>query len=197
MRVSLFVETTADGFLAAEDGSVDCFKAAHSQVPPGEKCGYDEFLCSIDAVVMGRKTFDVVKKFSTWWYGKKPVFVLSRDPNRIIIPALLRETGAQIAHLAGTPQEVLNKLEGSGFEHIYVDGGSEVIRQFMEAGLVDNVTVTKVPVVLGRGLQFLTKEHRSQLVVISEKKYDFGFIQTVYTVDSINSNDDSVIGTLK
>jgi dihydrofolate reductase len=192
MRVSLFVETSKDGFIAAEDGNMDFFKESHAVVPAGETCGYTAFLESTDAVVMGRKTFDVVKNLQTaqgeqmWWYGSKPLFVLSRDASRVVVPASLQASGANVTHLFGTPTEALAKLEALGFRHVYVDGGGEVIRQFIASGLVDDATVTVLPMLLGKGIPFLaSEEHKRKLKAVVERNYSFGFTQTAFNVDRV------------
>lgn len=190
MHVSVFVETSEDGFIAAEDGSVSCFKECHAAVPKGETCGFREFLESVDAVVMGRKTFDVVKDLKTdrgermWWYGTKPVFVLSRDASRVVIPASIEASGANITRMSGNPADILAKIGSLGFRHIYLDGGGDVIRQFMDFDLVDDATVTVVPISIGRGVPFIASdEHRSKLKVVSEKKFPFGFKQSKFIIE--------------
>jgi len=198
MHVSVFVETSEDGFIAAEDGSVSCFKESHAEVPKGETCGFREFLDSVDAVIMGRKTFDVVKNLKTadkgermWWYGTKPVFVLSRDANRVVVPASIETSGANITRMSGKPADVLTKIGSLGFRHIYLDGGGDVIRQFMEFNLVDDATVTVVPITLGRGIPFIASdEQRSKLKAVSKKTFPFGFTQTKFSNDSSRAKEE-------
>ena len=75
MKASVFVGTSLDGFIARSDGTLDF-------LPPGggEPHGYNEFMASVDALVIGRKTYETVLAFDTWPYGPKPVFVLSTRP---------------------------------------------------------------------------------------------------------------------
>src|SRR5215216_4373737 len=110
MRASVFIGTSVDGFIARANGDLDW-------LPPGggEPHGYDEFMASVDALVIGRKTFETVLAFDTWPYGEKPVFVLSTRP---LDPA---PPGAVIAHMCGSPAEIASQLEARGIEHIYVD----------------------------------------------------------------------------
>src|SRR5262244_35602 len=92
VKASVFIGTSVDGFIARPNGELDF-------LPPGggEPHGYDEFIDSVDALVIGRKTFEIVLRFDTWPYGEKPVFVLS---SRSLAPA---PVGAVIEHLSGDP----------------------------------------------------------------------------------------------
>lgn len=185
MRVMLFVGTTSDGFIAGKDGEMEVFKQAHSLLSADSiaqmKRSHSEFVDKVDAVVMGRKTFDVVKSMNgPWWYGDKPVFVLGRDPRKFIVPEALN---GKIFHIEGSPQEILTKLKAQGFERIYLDGGADVIDQFMEAGLVDEATVTVMPVALASdGLLFMSDKHRSSLNAMCSFSFGAGFVQTRYQV---------------
>src|SRR5213075_855888 len=98
IRGSVFIATSLDGFIARADGALDW-------LPGGdvEDHGYNEFIGSIDALVMGRKTFETVLGFPDWPFGTKPVIVLSSTPTRITLP-----TGAVCEAMAGTPQEILD-----------------------------------------------------------------------------------------
>ena len=181
MKVSLFVETSRDGFLTGENGDLGFFKGVHKRLPEGEHCGFDELIDSIDAVVMGRRTFDVVSKMTGWWYGNKPVFVLSRDPNRVCIPSRL---SGKVFHLSGDPAEILSHLESKGVNRVYLDGGADVISQFMDANLVDEATVTVVPITIGKGLKFLSDEHKSMLKEVEVRTIYPDFIQQKFIIQS-------------
>ena len=99
MKASVFIGTSVDGFIARANGDLDF-------LPPGggEPHGYDEFMATVDALVIGRKTFETVLTFDTWPYGEKPVFVLS---TRALAPAPL---GAVVEHMSGTPAEIVSHL---------------------------------------------------------------------------------------
>lgn len=146
----------------------------------GETCGFAEFVSSVDAVIMGRKTYSVVSKMKRWWYGETPVYVLSRYPDRVKIPPHLK---GKVSTLCGTPKQILAVLEADGKYNIYLDGGAEVIKEFMDADLVDEATVTILPVTFGGGLSFLTRDHWKRLREVRSKTYDFGFIQKSFTID--------------
>src|SRR5574337_901009 len=137
-RCSVFVGVSLDGFIARPDGALDWLAPFE-----GSEHGYQAFLDSVDAVVIGRATYDVVLGFDTWPYGGKRVLVLTHRP-----PAARHgET-----FLAGAPAEVVARLAAGGVRGEYVDGG-EGVSQFLAAGLVDDLTLTFVPVVLGDGIR--------------------------------------------
>lgn len=140
MKASVFIATSLDGYIAREDGRLDWL--------PGdcEPHGYEEFIATVDAIVIGRGTFETVLGFDSWPYGKTPVFVLASNPASIHPPesAVCEATG-------GDPREIVERLEERGVRHIYVDGGVTITR-FLEAGLIDRMTITRIPVLLGSGI---------------------------------------------
>src|SRR5438132_5960014 len=111
MRASVFVGTSLDGFIARADGSFDFLPA---EVEPH---GYEEFMATVDALVIGRKTFETVLGFGGWAYGNKPVFVLS---SRSIATA---PPGAVVEQMAGAPADIASQLEARDIKNVYVDGG--------------------------------------------------------------------------
>jgi dihydrofolate reductase len=175
---SVFIATSLDGFIAREDGSIDWLNAANQAVPEGEDCGFLEFLNSADALVMGRKTFEQVLSFGEWAYGDKPLIVLSS--NQVEIPENLSQT---VSCSCETPKELTDRLAKTGAKRLYVDGGN-TIQRFLAEGFVKDLTITAIPVVLGRGIPlFGDLERDIALKHISTKTYDFGFVQSTYEVE--------------
>lgn len=136
----MFVGTSLDGFIARHDGRFDFLSVAE-----GEAHGYEEFIATVDAIVMGRNTFDVVLAMAPWPYGARPVFVLSARA----LPAA--PAGATVERLNAPPAQIYAQLQARGFQHVYVDGGLTA-QSFLRAGLVDRLTVTRVPVLIGAGI---------------------------------------------
>jgi dihydrofolate reductase len=172
MKASVFIATSLDGFIARQDGALDW-------LPPdgGEPHGYDEFIAAVDAIVIGRKTFETVLTFDTWPYGTKPVIVLSTRPSELRAP-----DGAMCDMMAGTPPEVMARLSERGFEHLYVDGGV-TIQRFLEAGLIQRLIITRIPVLLGRGIPlFGPLSHDVRLEHIGTRSYPSGMVQSEYLV---------------
>src|SRR5438128_3600090 len=138
MTVSVFIGTSVDGFIARPNGGLDF-------LPPGggEPHGYDEFISSIDALVIGRKTFETVLNFAVWPYGDKRVVVLSSRPVDVSTAP-----GGVVEQMAGPPAEIVSKLAASGAHNLYIDVGI-TIQGFLRAGLVERLTITRVPVLIG------------------------------------------------
>lgn len=172
MTVSVFVGTSLDGFIARANGSFDFLPA-----DGGESHGYEEFFASVDAVVMGRNTFEVVLPFPEWPYGKKRVVVLSSRP---IDLSSIRN--GVVEQMSGEPAEIIAKLAATGSHHLYIDGGITVQR-FLRAALVDRITVTRVPVLVGSGIPlFGALPHDIQLRHIATQSYASGLVKSEYTV---------------
>ncbi|MBE7380114.1 MAG: dihydrofolate reductase [Leptolyngbya sp. SIO1E4] len=174
---SVFIATSLDGFIAKPDGSLDWLEAANATVPEGEDCGYRAFMESIDALVMGRKTYEKVLSFGQWPYESKPVIVLSRHP--IEIPAQLAPT---VSHSSESPQALCQRLAKEGAKRLYIDGGM-TIQRFLTAGLINDLTITVIPIILGSGIPLLGDLKKEiPLKHIATKSYNFGFVQVTYEV---------------
>src|SRR5260221_4850530 len=134
MKASVFVGTSVDGFIARPNGALDFLPEGG-----GEPHGYDEFMASVDALVIGRKTYETVLGFGAWPYGDKRVVVLSSRP--VDLSAV---RGGVVEQMAGPPEEIVAKLPASGAEHLYVDGGI-TIQAVLRAGLIQTLLITPVP----------------------------------------------------
>ncbi len=142
MKISAYVGTSLDGFIARKDGDFSWL----SQFANDEAvAAYNEFIARIDAIVIGRGTFEEVLKFPEWHYDK-PVFVLSSTINELPDAAKDKAT-----ILSMPPREVLGHLVREGFSNIYVDGGT-VIQSFLTEGLIDELIVATVPIIIGNGI---------------------------------------------
>jgi dihydrofolate reductase len=171
MKASVFVGTSVDGFIARKDGGLD-FLDTEGQEPHG----YEEFIASVDTIVIGRKTFETVLGFGGRWpYGRKRVVVLSSRPVDLS-PA--RE--AVVEAMGGPPEEIVSKLAATGARHVYVDGGN-TIQRFLRAGLIDRLVVTRVPVLIGDGIPlFGSLPHDVRLHHVATRSYRGGLVQTEY-----------------
>ena len=141
MLATVFVGASVDGFIARPDGGLDWLPA-----DGGEPHGYDELMATVDALVIGRGTFETVLGFSEWPYGDKRVIVLSSRP--VDLSALRNRP---VEQMGGEPAEIVARLEARGVGHIYVDGGI-TIQRFLRAGLIQHLIVTRVPVLIGQGI---------------------------------------------
>ncbi len=142
-----------------------------------EDYGYGAFMGRIDAIVMGRKSFEKVLSFGGWPYGKKPVVVLTRRPIRI--PKRL-ETSVEV--MSGTPARIVDILSNRGLRRLYVDGG-QTITAFLEAGLIDEIVMTRVPVILGEGIPLFGPLGRSVTLRHAwTRRFKGGLVQSRYKV---------------
>jgi dihydrofolate reductase len=172
MAVSIFVGTSLDGFIARANGALDF-------LPPdgGEPHGYTEFMASVDALVIGRNTFETVLGFDPWPYGQKPVVVLS---SRAIDLSAAAE--AVVEHMDGPPEQIVSQLAARGAHHLYVDGGI-TIQRFLRAGLVDHLVITRVPVLIGEGIALFGALPRDlRLAHIATTSYVSGLVKSEYRV---------------
>lgn len=178
LKASVFIAASLDGFIAGNNGELDWLDAANATVPEGEDCGFKAFLDSVDVLIMGRKTFEKVLQFDAWGYGNTRVIVLSR--NSIKIPEELSQT---VTHSSENPKELWKRLSEEGAERLYVDGGI-TIQRFLAEGLIDDITITLIPVLLGSGIPLFGETvHNIHLTPTAAKTYDFGFVQLTYNVD--------------
>jgi dihydrofolate reductase len=174
MKASVFIATSLDGFIARENGAIDW-------LPDNpEPHGYDEFIASVDAIVIGRKTFETVLAFGGWAYGKTPVVVLSTKE-------LKAPDGANCDFMSGDPREIAARLDERGIHHVYVDGGI-TIQRFLEAGLIQRLIITRIPILLGTGIPlFGPLSHDVHLTHVATKSFNGGLVQSEYTVGELHS----------
>jgi dihydrofolate reductase len=172
MTASTFIGTSVDGFIARLNGQFDFLPA-----DGGEPHGYTEFFASIDALVIGRKTFETVLAFPNWPYGKKPVIVLS---TRQLDLSKVRD--GVIEQMSGPPAEIVARLAARGFNHLYIDGGI-TIQEFLRAGQIQRLIITRVPVLIGEGIPlFGTLPHDIRLEHVETTQYAGGLVKTEYRV---------------
>ncbi len=175
---SVYIATSVDGFIAGPDGDISWLEdPAHG--PMGE-CGlsYEEFISKTDAIVMGRKTFDKVLTFDFWPYEGTPVIVLSNSLKEI--PAQLE---GKVRIMRGSPKEITEKLRDEGKTRLYIDGGI-TIQQFLKAGLIHELTITRIPVLLGGGIPLFADDgRRYNLKLKHVHTCQNGFVQFRYDVD--------------
>lgn len=177
-KVSVFIATSLDGYIAREDGDLNWLDDANKLVPEGEDCGYGAFMRSVDVLVMGRVTFEKILSFANWPYGDKPVIVLSR--NTVEIPNSIKNS---VTHSCETPEKICLRLFREGVKRIYLDGGV-TIQRFMAVGLVNDITITLIPTILGRGKPlFGPVDIDVSLKHIATKTFEFGFVQITYEIE--------------
>lgn len=175
MRLSVFCGVSVDGFLARPDDALD-FLSTGEQEPHG----FTEFLSSVDSVVIGRRTFEVVLKLGHLaLYGTKPVVVLSSRP----LDFSSVSTG-NVEQILGNPSEIKEQLKARGFNHAYIDGGI-TIQRFLAAGCIDRLVITRVPVLIGAGIPlFGAVPYDIRLRHVETRSYPGGLVQSEYEIEA-------------
>jgi dihydrofolate reductase len=172
MKISVFIGTSLDGFIARCNGSFDFLPEGG-----GEPHGYNEFIASVDTLVIGRMTFEAVMGLPEWPYGDRRVVVLSGG--KLDLSAV---HGGRVEQMSGDPAEIAAKLEASGVRHVYVDGGV-TIQRFLRAGLIQRMTITRVPVLIGEGIPLFGALGRDvKLRHVATQAYASGLVKSEYEV---------------
>jgi dihydrofolate reductase len=143
----------------------------------GEDYGYTAFFDSVDALVMGRNTYELVRTFGEWPYGTKPVVVLTNRP--LEIPESISAT---VERMAGSPGQIVERLAERGMKHLYIDGG-KTVQAFLAEGLIQRLIVTRVPVLIGRGIPLFGPVPQDiRLRHIETRSFASGLVQSEYEV---------------
>lgn len=166
--VRVFIACSLDGFIAGLDDDLSWLGGSGGD--PDEDYGYAAFMAETGALLMGRRTYDVVRGFDSWPYGDKPVFVATTRPSEAVAPS--------VRFVSGTPRELLDAVAAEiGDRNVYLDGGA-LIRAFLDEGLVDELTVTLQPTVLGAGVPlFAGVRRRRSFELLSAVPYASGLVQ--------------------
>jgi dihydrofolate reductase len=170
----VFIATSLDGFIARVDGGLDWLQEANAA---GEDHGYAAFIETVDGIYMGRETLKVSLGFDPWPYDK-PLIVLSTGLQPTDLPRHLVD---QIS-IARSVAEAVAEGERRGWRRAYVDGGA-TIRSFLNEGLVQDMVITRIPVLLGDGLPlFGPLEADVNLRHLETRSFPSGLVQSRYTV---------------
>jgi dihydrofolate reductase len=172
MTASVFVGASVDGFIARADGGLDWLPAGG-----GEPHGYEEFMAGVDAIVIGRNTFEIVLGFDPWPYGDKRVVVLSSRPLDLSVVR-----GGRVEQRAGDPATIIAELAADGAPNLYIDGGV-TIQRFLRAGVIERLIVTRVPVLIGEGIPLFGSLDRDiRLSHVATRSYPSGLVQSEYRI---------------
>ncbi len=174
--VRVFVATSLDNYMAGVNNDFSWMPQAKPEQP--EDHGYEMFMYESTAILMGRNTYDVIKTFDFWVYGNKPVYVATNRP-------LVHEGPGKVIPICGTPIELLNRIRQDLGDDgkLYIDGG-KLIRSFLDAQLVHEITLSVIPVILGAGVPlFSGVSQRQRLVLQATHCFPSGVVQMKYRVD--------------
>ena len=176
-EAAVFIATSLDGFIAREDGGLDWLPQPDGGAGGGEDHGYADFMASVDALVMGRKTFETVRSFGVWPYGSTRVVVLSTGGPAV--PEAIRPSG-EVG--GGAPAGLLRRLGADGVRRVYVDGG-QTIQRFLRAGLISDLVLTRVPVLPGSGIPLFGEVTEDvALEHVATRAFPNGLVQSRYRI---------------
>jgi len=185
MKCSVYIATSADGYIASLDGGVDWLHSAgNSDADMGANpdMGFENFIASVDCMIMGRKCMEVISSMDLlpeqWPYGDTHIVVLSKS-----IKEPPKNLQGKVEMFSGDISDLVNALDGKGFKHAYIDGGA-TITSFLNLKLINEMTITKAPVLLGEGIALFGELNNQIKLQGSEAKaFPNDFIQMKYTVN--------------
>lgn len=165
-KVRLFIATSLDGYIAGPGESLDWLFADADY-------GYDAFIAEVDTLAMGRRTYEVVKGFGEWPYDGLATSVFTRRDD---LPH-----DARVSFTSRTPAEWLHDVEQAPGKDVWIVGGGQLIRDFIDARLVDEMTLAVHPVVLGGGTPlFPAGSPRHKLRLAHVHSYPSGLVSSTY-----------------
>ena len=174
---AVFVGVSLDGFIARPNGDLDWLMGEGGG--DSAEYGYNDFIAGIDAIVMGRRTFEKGLTFDKWYYGTKRVVVLSSTPLDL---SVAQARGGVVERMSGPPEVIVSRLASSGARRLYVDGGI-TIQKFLRAGLIQRIIISRLPVLIGEGLPLFGPIPRDiRLRHIATRTYPGGMVQSEYHV---------------
>lgn len=179
IKCSVYIAASVDGFIAKPGGDLDWLLRPEFAVSKIRGLSYEEFISTVDALVMGRNSFEKVLSFPEWPYGSTPVVVLTG--RGLVIPDHVRGT---VRTASGSPEQIVSQLASEGKRHLYIDGGI-TIQRFLKARLIDEITITLIPVLLGGGIPLFGPDGIEQpLRLIDSLASDNGVVQVRYEVQA-------------
>ena len=172
MRCSIYIATSLDGFIARKDGDIDWLSIVERA---GEDYGYQRFLDSVDTIVVGRSTYDLALGFEVWPYAGKRCVVLTHS-------APSPRHGEEFEH--GSVAALAQRLAAAGATRVYVDGAA-VIQQFLDAGLITDITVSVLPILIGDGIRLFGATGRDIVLdLIASRSFASGLVQVEYAASA-------------
>lgn len=173
MKITYYVAASIDGFIARKNGSVDWLDQFNDS---GEDYGYQAFYDSVDALIMGRSTYEQILTFGDWPYSGKPAFVLS---SRSL------EHGKPDVFPATDLNQLGKQLEAEGFERVWLTGGGQTASALLKNGLLDEMIVSYMPIALGTGIPlFAQPAKESEMEICDQTSYKSGVVQITYRLKS-------------
>ena len=171
-KLCLFIACSLDGYIAKPNDDLSFLKLVEKN---GEDYGYNDFIATIDTLIIGRKTYDWVKNnIGTTHYdnGDRDVYVISRTPQTNV---------CQTFFYSEDLKNLIVRLKSQPGKNMYCDGGAEIINSLLKEDLIDEMTISIVPILLGNGIRLFQDNRPEQnLEFISSKSFDTGLVQIHY-----------------
>lgn len=164
----VFIATSIDGYIADIHGNIEWLDSIPN--PDGIDMGYYSFFDGIDAILMGRSSFEKVLSFGIEWPYTKPVFVLSKT-----LRSLPTELHSKVEILEGEIDHILEKVHQLGYHNLYIDGG-KTIQNFLKVDKIDEMIITIIPQLLGGGISLFGEMDNSLSFECVETKHFLGKI---------------------
>lgn len=176
IHCSVFVATSLDGFIARKNNELDWLPGSDGQTG-SEDYGYNDFFASVDTLVVGRITYELAATFKPWPYQGKKVVVVSSG-----FPKASKKLAEGVEGTSASLRELVRRLEKAGSRQVYVDGG-KTIQSFLQAGLIHEMTITRIPLLIGDGKSlFGSLDHDVKLQHMATRSYENGFVQSKYRI---------------
>ncbi len=169
-KVILYIATSLDGYIARQDGDIGWLSLVEQT---GEDYGYNDFIKTVDTVILGRKTYDKVLSFGIGFpHAEKECYVITRSE----IPSK-----DKIIFYNKDLKELVKLLKSKVGKNIFVDGGGEIVNELMRQNLIDEYIISIIPIVLGNGIRlFNGSRPEGKITLLNSKQYDSGLIQLHY-----------------
>lgn len=171
-KLCLFIAMSLDGYIAKPDGDISFLDEMNQE---GEDYGYTAYIETIDIVILGRKTYDkILSMGNESFYGERKVYVVTRNP---------RPDSGQTSFYSGNLKDLVLSLKSQPGKNIYCDGGAEIIQQLLQDELIDELTVSIIPVMLGNGIRLFDRTYPEQkLTLLESKSFPIGLSQLHYAI---------------
>ena len=177
-RGIVYIATSADGYIARPDGDISWLSEPDASVihggevaGPGIRTAYDDMISRVDVLVMGRGTYEKVLTFETWPYPI-PVLVLSTTLTAIT------DDRASVVRSVDDAVDAVNAMGAKG---VYVDGG-QTIQAFLKADLIDELTVTRAPVLIGGGFHLFGELDADVQLRLEHVEAQGGYLMARYQI---------------
>lgn len=172
-KVIVHIATSADGYIARPDGDIEWLT---DRPAPKGFYGMEAFMKSIDATVLGRKTYEVSLQMGAKFDAQSSTFVFSRQA-----PPATSPKGVEFVSEPIGP--FIDRLREQPGKDVWLMGGGDIIASFLDARAIDEFVISVVPVFIGDGIPLIARRHRrTPLELISTERFDDGLVQLRYAV---------------